>query len=298
VHTEKDDPDVLLGKRRRLGAELRRLRERAGIPGRLLAEQIGVSQSKVSRIESGAVLPSIPEVTGWAEAVHASEAATSMAVALADAAYTEVHPWDTALYGRDDLQHEFQVIEARSRAVLVYEPSIVPGLLQTAEYARRVFAMFEPAYAESDIPKVTAGRVDRQDALFDPSRRFDFLMTEAALRWRPGPSGVMLAQLDRIASLCTLENVTVGVIPQLARAHAHVPHGFVLMEPKALEEDAFVFVETVHANLTVNDPRHIVLYRNHWSRLEKAAVYGSDVLDLLSRIAADVRGLAEEDGPP
>jgi transcriptional regulator with XRE-family HTH domain len=286
---------VLLSKRRRLGAELRRLREQAGMSGRQLAEQIGVSQSKVSRIESGTVLPTLPEVTDWATATSASVGATSTTMALADDAYTEVHPWDVALRGHSHLQNDIQEIEARSRAVLVYEPTLVPGLLQTAEYARRVFTMFEPAYPQHVIPSVTAGRVDRQAALFDPARQFGFLVTEAALRWRPGPPSLLLAQLDRIASVSTLGNVAVGVIPQSARALTHVPHGFVMIEPADPEADVLVLVETVHANLIVSDADQIALYRRQWSMLEEMATFGAGARDLLSGIAASVRALPPED---
>jgi transcriptional regulator with XRE-family HTH domain len=286
---------VLLGRRRRLGAELRRLREQAGLSGRQLAEQVGVSQSKVSRIESGTAMPSIPEVTSWAAAASASDPASSKVMALANAAYTEVDPWDVAMREHPHLQDDIQEIEARSRAVLVYEPTLVPGLLQTAEYARRVFTMFEPAYAESDIPAVVRGRLDRQDALYNPARQFGFLITEAALRWRPGPRGLMLAQLDRITSISTLENVTIGVIPQSAQALTHVPHGFVIVEPADPEEDALVLAETVHANLTVSDAGQVALYRRHWSLLEKTAAYGADARDLLSGIATSVRALPPAD---
>jgi transcriptional regulator with XRE-family HTH domain len=287
--------DVLLGKRRRLGAELRRLREQAGLSGRQLADRISVSQSKVSRIESGAALPSLPQVTGWAAAAGASGSATSKVMALADAAYTGVDPWDAAMRERSSLQPDLQEVENQSRAVMVYEPTLVPGLLQTAEYARRVFTMFDPAYAESDIPDAVAGRLDRQVALFDPAREFGFLITEAALRWQPGPPGLMLAQLDRVASVSTLENVTVGVIPQSARALTHVPHGFTLTEPADPEADALILVETAHANITVSDAGQVALYRRHWSLLEKTAAHGADARDLLSGIAASIRALPPED---
>lgn len=287
---------MLLGKRRRLGAELRRLREQAGLSGRELAGQIGVSQSKVSRIESGAAVPSLPQVTGWATAVGASESVTSKVMTLADAAYTGVDPWEAAMRERSSLQPDFQEIEDQSRAVLVYEPTLVPGLLQTAEYARRVFTMFDPPYAESDIPDAVASRLDRQVALFDPVRRFAFLVTEAAVRWPLGPPDLMLAQLDRIASISTLGNVTVGVIPQSAQALTHVPHGFVVTEPADPEADTLVLVETVHASLTVSDTSQVALYRRHWSLLEKTAVYGTDARDLLTNMAATVRTLLDVDG--
>lgn len=282
--------DVLLVKRRQLGAELRRLRERAGLSGRQLAEQIGTSQSKISRIESGATMPNAPEVNAWAVAVNAPASVVEKLLMLTDAAYTEVHPWDVALRGLPHLQDDIQEIENRSGTKLDYEPFVVPGLLQTAEYARRIFTMFEPAYAELDIPAVVAGRLDRQMALFDQSQRFGFLITEAALRLRVGPLSVMLGQLDRIWSLSTLENVSIGLIPQDAQVVTHVPHGFVIFEPVDHEMgDALVLVETVHANLTVSEPGHVELYRRQWTLLAEMAVYATGASELLARIAADLR---------
>lgn len=293
-----DEQEELLSNRRRLAGELRRLRDRAGISGRQLAERIGISQSKVSRIEAGLTVPTAPEVAAWAATVNASNTATELLTALTDAVYTEVHPWHAALRERIHLQDEIQELENRTRTKLTYETSLVPGLLQTAEYARRVFVMFDPAYAELDIPAVVAGRLDRQVALFDPAQRFSFLITEAALRWRVGPPPVLLSQLDRISSLSTLENVSIGLISLTAPVLTHVPHGFVIFEPTDRDADAVVMVETVHANLTINDPLHIALYRRQWSLLEKMAVFGDAARDLLAVIAADIRALPHQEDDP
>lgn len=292
-----DEQDKLLSNRRRLAVELRRLRDRAGLSGRQLAERIGISQSKVSRIESGLTIPSGPEVAAWTAAVSASSTATELLTMLTDAVYTEVHPWDAALREQVHLQDEIQEIENRATAELTYEPTLIPGLLQTAEYARRVFTMFEPAYAALDIPAVVAGRLDRQAALFDPARRFSFLITEGALRWRAGPAHVLLSQLDRIASLRTLDNVSIGLIPHAALARTHSPHGFVIFESIDRDGDALVMVETVHANLTVSDPLHVALYRQQWFQLGEMAVFGDAARELLSVIAADIRQLPPEEHP-
>lgn len=290
------EDEELLSHRRRLAVELRRLRDVAGLSGRQLAERIGISQSKISRIESGLAIPNGPEIAAWTTAVNASDTATALLTALTDAAHTEVHPWHTVLRQQTHLQGEIQEIENRAGAELTYEPSVVPGLLQTAEYARRIFTMFDPAYAEIDIPAVVAGRLDRQLGLFDPARRFAFLITEGALRWAVGPAAVLLAQFDRIASLSTLENVSIGLIPHAARALTHVPHGFVIFEPLRQDSDALVMVEAVHANLTVNDPSHIALYRRQWSLLEKTAVFGGDARGLLAAVAADLHAHLDRGG--
>jgi transcriptional regulator with XRE-family HTH domain len=296
--TPSGHEDKLLGNRRRLAIELRRLRGQAGVSGRQLAERIGVSQSKISRIESGLAIPSGPEVAAWAAAVDASNAATALLTALTDTVYTEVHPWHAALQGQTHLQDEIQGIENRTGAKLTYEPSVVPGLLQTAEYARRVFSLFAPAYPEIDIPAVVAGRLDRQLALFDRARPFAFLITEGALRWQAGSPAVLHAQLDRIASLSTLENISIGLIPDAAPPLTYVPHGFVIFEPIDAHADALVMVETVHANLTVNDPVDVALYRRQWSLLEKMAVHGDDARNLLAEVAAGIRALPPADELP
>ncbi len=145
-------------------------------------------------------------------------------------------------------------------------------------------------------PSVVAGRLDRQIALFDESQRFGFLITETALRLRVGPLPVMLGQLDRIRSLSTLENVSIGLIPQDAQVVTHVPHGFVIFESADRETvDALVLVETVHANLTVSERGHVELYRRQWSLLDEMAVYEAEASELLATIATDLRR-ASRDG--
>jgi transcriptional regulator with XRE-family HTH domain len=289
------DRDGLLDKRRRLGAELRRLREQAGLSGRELAALVGISQSKISRIETGATIPTVPEVDSWAAATSAPDGATEVLRMLTDAAYTEVHPWDDALREQAHFQDSIQELENTSGLKLVYEPSVVPGLLQTAEYARRLFTMFEPPYAERDIPAVVAGRLDRQTALFDPERRFEFLITEAALRLRLGPASMMIAQLDRISTLSTLDNIDIGLIPLDAAVFTHVPHGFVIFESVGGGPDALVLVETVHANLSVGAAGYVALYRRQWSLLKRSAVFGAAARDLLTIIMAGMRKLSPED---
>jgi transcriptional regulator with XRE-family HTH domain len=290
------DRDVLLERRRRLGGELRRLREQAGLSGRDLAGLLGISQSKVSRIESGAALPAVPEVRSWASATKASDLDSEMLQMLADAAYMEIRPWDDALRGQTHLQDSIRELESGRSIELTYQPSVVPGLLQTAEYARRVFTMFRPQLTEQEIPAAVKGRLARQDGLFDPDRRFEFVITEAALRLRLGPASVMAAQLDRIGRLGTLENVSIGLIPAAAWVRTCVPHGFVIFESTDSEPEALVLAETVHANLTMSAAGHVDLYRQHWSLLRESAVFEAGARDLLAVVSEDLRKLSAEEG--
>jgi hypothetical protein len=91
--------------------------------------------------------------------------------------------------------------------------------------------------------------------------------------------------------------VSIGLIPHAAQALTYVPHAFNIFEPADPDADALIMVETVHANLTINDPVDIALYRRQWSLLEQMAVSGDAARDLLAVIAADIRALTPgEDG--
>ncbi|MGI5200206.1 helix-turn-helix domain-containing protein [Spirillospora sp. CA-108201] len=286
--TERTAPSA---SQRRLAVELRRLRDLAGLSGREMAHRIGVSQSKVSRIESGLTLPTVPEVTAWSTAVNASPETAALLESLTESAFTEVHRWSRILRDRPHLQGDIQEVESESHRVMVFQNAIIPGLLQTAEYARRVFSFFSPDGSDAGLAAAVAGRLDRQLALFDQTRRFDFLLTEASLRWRPGPAQLLLAQLDRIASLATLDNVTIGLLPHTMEAVTYVTHSFALFDLRddsRGDGEAIAMVETVHANLTISDSESIARYRHKWRLLEEAALYGDDAHILLDALAGEL----------
>lgn len=292
-----------MGARARLAADLRRLRRLAGVSGRNLARQLGISQSKVSRIESGHTLPSRAEVIAWAEALGASADAVSALTTLAESALVDVRSWRAGLRERPHLQTEVGDREARARRSYTYQPSIVPGLLQTSEYARRVFAMFDIPYAPADLAAAVATRLERQTLLYT-DRRFDFLIIEAALRWRPGPPSVVLAQLDRLRNVSTLDNVSLGLIPLDRPATTYISHSFVIYENDDNESGTggqrtdgseYVEVETIHANLTTHDPDDVRLYRGRWERLAKMALFDADARQFLTDLAADIG--ATDGGP-
>src|SRR4051812_21483343 len=208
-----DESQSPSAKRLRLAAELRRLRELAGVSGRDLARRIDISQSKVSRIESGVTTPALPAVVAWAEAVGADAETRARLTAMTEAAFAEVQAWRSVLHSFGQLQDQIEQREALAQRIRVFQPSLIPGLLQTAEYARRVFGLFHVPYEDGDLAKAVAGRLDRQLAIYDEDREFAFLITEGALRWRPGPPRVLRAQLDRLGSLMTLDNVSIALVP-------------------------------------------------------------------------------------
>jgi Domain of unknown function (DUF5753) len=125
---------------------------------------------------------------------------------------TEARSWRLVnRLGLAPRQHEIAELEQSAHAVRVFQPVMVPGLLQIADYARPVMEM---AYtAGPDIAAAVAVRMERQTILYHQHKQFEFVVTEGALRWRPGPPDMMRAQLDRLMSAASLPNVTLNLVP-------------------------------------------------------------------------------------
>lgn len=276
--------------RQRLAEELKRARSISGLSGRDLAEKIGISQSTVSRIESGSAVPSLPEVRAWAEAVQASDETWHLLFALTEAAYTTVSRWQTELGDRPHLQGDIEKTERSARRILTFQPSVVPGLLQTAGYARRVFEMFqEPAYDADRLAAAVAARMERQLPLYDSTRTFDFLITEAALRWRPSTPALLAAQIDRVSNLSTLSNVSVGVLPLALQANVPYSHAFTIYEPADDEHAVLVNIEMIHANIQTFRESDVSAFRRRWSALEQSAIHGDDARQYLHGLITEIR---------
>ncbi|WP_330277096.1 helix-turn-helix domain-containing protein [Lentzea sp. NBC_00516] len=276
-----------------LARELKRLRLRTGLSGRELGRRASISQSKVSRIEAGTALPTVPEVENWGRVLDVPAETVRWLAIITGNAHLEAHSWSAVLQDGKHLQHEIGGWEAAAAVVRTYQPSVVPGLLQIADYARRVFSLFSPPYDEAALAAAVAGRLERQLALYESGRKFEFLITEAALRWRPGPPNVLVAQLDRIRSMSTLDNIGIGLIPLDGEAVATYSHGFVIYEGG---QESVATVEMIHGPLTVDSEVQVEMYRHRWSLLGEMALRGDDARSLLDDLIGRVRRHAALDG--
>lgn len=275
-------------QRHQLATELRRLRKLAGLSGEELAQRIGISQSKVSRIESTALLPSLPEVDAWSQTVQASTDARQALRELTKAAFTEVHIWRARARGRAGFgRGELREREARARTILNLQITVIPGLLQTAEYARQMFSIFQIPYSSDELAAAVANRLERQLILYG-DKHFEFLISETALRARYGSPQTLLAQLDRIASLSTLNNISIGLIPHRHQVLASLSHGFVIYEGHE-EEETLVTVEAIHGQLAVTEPDDVRFYRGRWNLLRRSALFDEQARDFLTEISASIR---------
>jgi transcriptional regulator with XRE-family HTH domain len=278
-----------MSKRQQLAAELRGSRELVGKSGRALAKEVGISQAKVSRIESAQTVPSREEVIAWIAATDIPEHRSAGLLKLTDSAFQEVNSWRAIMRARQHHQDDVEELENSARLVHCYQPAAVPGLLQTPEYARRMFGMSHVPYSVDDLSAALAARMQRQLMLFEVDRGFEFLITEAALRWRPGPPSLMVAQLDRILLLSTLENVSIGIIPVDQDARTPMDHMFICYEQEEGDPGAFVEIEAVHDNVIIRDPNEVAHYRHRWSLLTQAAVFTDDARQLLNSLLMEFR---------
>ncbi len=270
-----------------LVTELRRLRKQAGVSGRLLAERTGLSQSKISRIEVGMITPTVPEVAAWAEAVGSTVEIKDHLRLLTEAVYSEVYSWQSLLAHRPHLQGDIGRREAAALRVRSFQPSIIPGILQNAEYASEVFKMSAVPYRRDDLAAAVAGRMKRHAILDDSAGRFEFLVTEAALRWLPGPIDILVGQLESMALQIT-RSIPIGVITHDAETHTAIPHGFVIYDG-ATDDQGYVTVETIHADVVVAEPADVALYRSQWALLSRMAVFGQPAHTLVSGLITEFR---------
>lgn len=261
--------------RARLGVELRATRTMAGLSQRALATALGdVSRQKwVSRVETGERLPSRAELEGWLSAVRADEDSQDRVAALFEAAHTETRSWES-LRRNGHMQDTAAEDEDRATLVRSYCTLFMPGMLQVDEYCRLLMPQVDPA---GDVAAAVAGRMARQRRLYEPGRRFQYLIAEPALWWAPG-EGVAAAQRDRLLSVASLATVEIAVL-LARRVGAAGWHDFTLWADAA---GAFlVTTELLHGGPRVYDPDVIGKYETLWSRLWEVALRGDEALDLI-----------------
>jgi hypothetical protein len=239
--------------------------------------------SKVSKIENGRQTPSDDDIRGWARSTH-SEDQTDALLATLHSLEIQHAEWQRILRaGIRPRQNELLDLDLRTRLFRTFEATVIPGLLQTAEYARARFAESIRVFRlKNDINEAVQGRLQRQEVLYRPDKRFHFVLTEAALRMRLCPPAVMLGQLDRLISFSALPNVRLGIIGFNTQYATSPWHGFWLYDQER------VVVETYSAALTLTQPQEIELYARVFDELAAVASYGRAARTIINSVGDDL----------
>ena len=275
-----------------LGQRLRELRQQARLSGRQLADALSWPPSKVSKLENARQTPSDDDIRGWTRATN-GQAETDALLASLHTLEVQHAEWRRVLRGGlRPHQDELAELDQKTRLFRAFEATVIPGLLQTAEYARARFAEgIRVLRLPNDIDQAVQGRIRRQEILYRPDKRFHFVLTEAALRMRVCAPGVMLGQLDRLVSFAALPNVRLGIIGFETRYATSPWHGFWLYDSDR------VVVETYSAALNLAQPPEIALYSSIFDELAAVASYGRAARAIITRVIDDLaQELPGEDG--
>jgi transcriptional regulator with XRE-family HTH domain len=275
-----------------LGKRLRELRMSAGITGRQLAESLSWPASKVSKLENGRQTPANQDIRDWTR-ITGSESETDALLASLHTLGIQHADWQRQLRGGlRPHQHQLAEIDAKTNSFQVFEPATIPGLLQTAEYARARFAEGVLLFGTpNDIDYAVQTRMQRQELLYRRDKRFHFVLTEGALRYRRSSLEVQLAQLDRLMSLSALPNVKLGIIGFETQFIVGPWHAFWLRDHRR------VTIETFSAELNLAQPQEVELYASIFEQMAAIASYGRTARAIITRVIDDLAAdLPSEDG--
>ncbi|MFD6158360.1 helix-turn-helix domain-containing protein [Nocardia sp. NPDC060256] len=269
--------------REALGAQLREIRRRAGISGRQLARICGWHESKVSKIEYGRVKPSDADVRAYCEHAGAKDQLPDLLATVhhIDTAYMEYRRQHAA--GLRQGQRKSVKLAEQSKQMRIYQPTIIPGILQTAAYAEGILEHSVAFYRlPDDVDEAVSRRIERQQFLYKGDRRFHILIAEQALSTRVGGIQVMTGQLDRLLAVTGLPRVHLGIIPAAAGPPMQATN-FVLFDNR------LVTVEAVTAELTITQPREIAIYGRLFDMLATRSVSGGAAHTLIAAALARLR---------
>ncbi|WP_405907239.1 helix-turn-helix transcriptional regulator [Streptomyces sp. NBC_00828] len=269
----------------RLGAELRKLREAAGVVSRDAAEFLGASQAQISNIEAGKNGVSEARVRRLAEIYACDD--IQLVNALVEMANERDKGWweeFRGLMGPKAL--DLAELEHHCSYIRTFQSVHIPGVLQTEDHVRASSLFAVPELLESDRETRVSFRVRRQVVL-DSGKPYDAIIHEAALRMRVGGPKVARAQLEHLLTASEREFVTLRVIPFTADGFAGAGHSMQYIGGVVPQLDT-VQLDTTHGAEFIDAPAQLSRYRARLERIESAALPQDASLDLIRRVSQEL----------
>jgi len=275
-------------RRRRLALELRRLREAAGLTCEEVAEHLECSASKISRVETGRVSVSPRDVRDMLELYKVPAEQRDSLVQLARDSRQK--GWWHAF--SDAMMPQFATylgLESAASEIRIYEVNLIPGLLQTEDYARAVIRSGMMNSPSEDVERRVALRMARQPAVTrDDPPKIWAVLDEAALRRRVGGAGLMRLQLEHLLTQAALPNVAVQVIPFAGGAHPAMGRPFVILVfPERIDTDV-VYLEDLTSALYVEDVAEVDRYNVFFNHLRATALSFDDSSALIASVLKEM----------
>jgi transcriptional regulator with XRE-family HTH domain len=284
---ESHSPTV---RRRRLGMELRKLREAAGMRIEDVAKHLECSMSRVSRIETGRSVARLRDVRDMLDHYHVTDEA-QREVLLAIAKEAQEKGWWTVFEGVLAAGLDTYVgLEESASSLRIFQNSLVTGLLQTEEYARAVIAASRLTAGQEEIDHLLAVRMRRQELLTRESPLEIWAVLDEALLRRPvGGPAIMRAQLMHLSEAAEQSNITIQVLPFQRGAHAGLDGPFTILTfPDPTDLDV-VYVPGTAWNVFLEREKDVRRHTLGFDHLRAEALPPDESAELLYRAADDFK---------
>ncbi|MGW2253164.1 helix-turn-helix domain-containing protein [Kitasatospora sp. NPDC001660] len=269
-------------RRRRLGGVLRKLREERKLTADTVAEATGMSQPKLTRIETAHTAAKIEDVIKLLD-YYECEDEDFRAGLIAITKDGSKRGW--WLSYRDVINataNDLILLEADASTYKTYEPAFIPGLFQTPEYARIVIDRLR-IRSGGTVEDLVQVRMARQSILTRPDPvQVWAVIHEAALCSNANRPDIMVPQLDRLLTLSRLSNVNIQVMPIGAAVHPGMSGAFALMGFPQRHDLDVVLAEGLLSSLWVEDPADVELYRAKFQEITAEALSVDSSLDFIT----------------
>lgn len=280
-------------RRRRLGLELRRLREASGLTGDDVAKRLGWSVSKISRIEKARAAVPWGDVSDLLDLYGMDESDTRKAlIQLARDSKQQAwwQPYNDVLASFRNLATYID-LESAAESVRMFTPLTVPGLLQTESYARGIITTAGPLdLTEEEIERRVELRMRRQSVISeDPALELWVILDEAVLHRVVGDQDTMASQLHHLADCARHPKITIQVIPFSAGAHAAMAGAFSIFSFMERDDPEVAYVETVTGTLYLDRNTDLRAATICFDHLRAAALTASGSLELIMATARDYK---------
>jgi transcriptional regulator with XRE-family HTH domain len=257
-----------------LGIHLRYLRYRRNYTGAKLGKVLGWSQPKVSKIETGTVIPSRSDLERLIRTLSPTADEANHLRKLAEQSREQFTDWRAGRQDPAGWQRDIARLEAEATELRIFQPALLSGLLQTSETVRAILndilQMSAENGIEGSVAETVSARLQRQEILEDRRKRFFFIIPEAVLHGLLSQGADIPAQLKRIRYVADQDNVDLRIMADETKWPIPPTNGFELLD------DRYAVIDLFNTNVVARGPTDLHLYRRIFDAISEVATTDID----------------------
>lgn len=279
--TDNLNPSV---RSRQVSALLRSLREDLGLSGAEVAKALGMSPSKISRIETGSRGLRVDDVAAMLGHYQVPE--QKRAQILEQVRKSEERGWwESQGLGLPELWQALINFESRATRIQNFEAMFIPGLLQTDEYTETIIRSINKTLNKVELTNLVASRRARQAVLGNRELQFLAVIDEGVLRRPNAESGVMRRQLRHLVDTAERPNITIRVVPLRVGQYAGLRGPFAILE--FADEPSLVYTENQVTSMFLDEKDDIAAYRVALGNILNEALEPAESAELIATLAGE-----------